>query len=260
MFTPRLALASLSGASDAAWARAGAPYAGAAFLGGIAVCPETRTAARAMVARGREEFLPRDPREFLGRELDLLSAEDLRVGVNIRAVDTARLTEVASYCARHDAIIEINAHCRQAEMCAAGAGEALLRDRDRLAEQVAIAAETGGVVSVKVRAEVEGVDLIDTAAAVQDAGASIIHVDAMDSEPIIADVVDRTNLFVIANNGVRDRTTAMEYLGYGADAVSVGRPSDQPAVLSRVSQAVATWEDSQTAPSQTRARRTLNDR
>jgi len=60
----------------------------------------------------------------------------------------------------------------------------------------------------------------------------------MDSEPVIADVTDACGLFVIANNGVRDARTAGEYLDYGADAVSVGRPSDDPTVLRRVRRAV----------------------
>jgi tRNA-dihydrouridine synthase len=55
---------------------------------------------------------------------------------------------------------------------------------------------------------------------------------------VVADVVAATDAFVIANNGVRDEPTVREYVGYGADAVSVGRPSDDPAVLSRVKRAV----------------------
>jgi len=51
--------------------------------------------------------------------------------------------------------LEINAHCRQEELCAVvGCGETLLRDSDRLAEYVDRAAETGVTVGVKVRAEV----------------------------------------------------------------------------------------------------------
>ncbi|MFT4923616.1 MAG: hypothetical protein ACI8XM_002844, partial [Haloarculaceae archaeon] len=41
LFEPRVALASLSGESDAAWARAGSAFAGAAFLGGIALDDRT---------------------------------------------------------------------------------------------------------------------------------------------------------------------------------------------------------------------------
>jgi tRNA-dihydrouridine synthase len=126
-------------------------------------------------------------------------------------------------------------------MCAAGAGESLLRDSERLCEQVQAAADTGSAVSVKLRAEVDGVSLPDLAPELDAAGADYLHVDAMDSESIIADIADRTTATVIANNGVRDRESVTEYLSYGADAVSVGRPSDDPRVLSRVRSAAESW-------------------
>ena len=242
MFTPRVALASLSGAADAAWARTGADHAGAAFLGGIAVDDPTREAARALVARDREEFLPPDPIGFVEATLDALVDTPIRPGVNVRAASPDAVSEAAAVCADHGAIVEINAHCRQAEMCAAGAGESLLRDGDRLREQVAAAASAGATVSVKLRAEVEGVDLPGLSSRLVDAGADVLHVDAMDTEPVVADVAGAApDAFVIANNGVRDRETAVEYLEYGADAVSVGRPSDEPAVLRRVRRAVEGW-------------------
>ena len=233
-FEPRVALASLSGESDAAWARRGGPFAGAAFLGGIALDEPTREAARAMVGRDRTEFLPSDPVAFVDEQLRALSDVPISAGVNVRTTTLDPLRRVAEVCDRHRATVEINAHCRQEEMCAAGAGETLLGESDRLCEQVRAAAATGAAVSVKVRAEVPGVDLPALAAAVEEAGATAFHVDAMDSEPVIADVAGATDALVIANNGVRDAETVREYLEYGADAVSVGRPSDDPAVLGRV--------------------------
>jgi len=242
MFEPRVALASLSGESDAAWALAGAERAGAAFLGGLALDGPTREAARRMVAdRDRTEFLPADPFAFLERELAALDDAGLRAGFNVRATDAEALGRAARICAAHDAVCEVNAHCRQAEMCEAGAGESLLADPDRLADLVAAAAATDAVVSVKVRTEVDGVDLPALAADLERAGADALHVDAMDSEPVVGDVADATDCFVVANNGVRDRETVREYLALGADAVSVGRPSDDPAVLARVADAVADW-------------------
>ncbi|MFB6120955.1 MAG: tRNA-dihydrouridine synthase [Halobacteriaceae archaeon] len=239
MFAPRLALASLSGESDAEWARAGAAYAGAAFLGGIALDDPTRDAARRMVRdRDRTEFLPDDPLAFVDRELGALSDAPLRPAFNVRATRPAPVREAAAVCADHGAICEVNAHCRQDEMCAAGAGESLLQDGARLAELVAAAADAGADVSVKVRTEVEGVDLPELGARLADAGAAVLHVDAMDSEPVIADVADAADCFLVANNGVRDAETVSEYLDYGADAVSVGRPSDDPDVLARVAAAV----------------------
>ncbi|QLD91028.1 tRNA-dihydrouridine synthase [Natronomonas salina] len=244
MFEPRVAVASLSGESDADWAKQAAPHVGCAFLGGIALDDATRSAARDLVDRDRNEFLPPDPVAFVDRQLAALDAVDVLPAFNVRSATLEPLAEVATVCADRDALVEINAHCRQDEMCAAGAGETLLRDGDRLCEQVRTAADAGATVSVKVRTEVPGVDLPALSARLSDAGADVLHVDAMDSEPVIGEVVEAApEAFVIANNGVRDRETTREYLGYGADAVSVGRPSDDPAVLRRVRAAVEGWFD-----------------
>jgi TIM-barrel protein len=244
MFEPRLALASLSGEADAAWADAAAEYAGAAFLGGIALDDPTRAAAREMVSdRDRTEFLPADPVAFVEDQLSALADAPIRPGFNVRTTTLAPLREVAAVCRAYDAILEVNAHCRQDEMCAAGAGQSLLTDTDGLRDQVQAAAETGAAVSVKVRTEVPNADLVAVAAAAEDAGADAIHVDAMDSEAVVADVAAATDAFVIANNGVRDERTVREYVDYGADAVSVGRPSDDPAVLARVHEATQAYFD-----------------
>ncbi|WP_135824453.1 tRNA-dihydrouridine synthase [Halorussus ruber] len=247
MFEPRLALASLSGQSDAEWAENAQKFAGAAMLGGIALDEPTREAAREMVERDREEFLPENPVAFVDRQLAALGDADIRPGFNVRTATLPPLRKVAETCADRDALLELNAHCRQDEMCRAGAGEALLRDSERLREQVRTAASEGATVSVKVRAELPGVNLPEIARLVADAGGHAVHVDAMDSEGVVAEIADaaeatdESDLFVIANNGVRDRATVREYLAYGADAVSVGRPSDDPAVLRRVRSAVDEW-------------------
>ena len=240
-FRPRVALASLSGESDADWARAGSEYAGAAVLGGIALDVPTREAARELVARDRTEFLPVDSVGFVDEQLAALEDAPIQPGFNVRTTDLEPLREVAIVCRDRDAFVEINAHCRQDEMCAAGAGETLLRDSERLCEQVETAAETGATVSVKVRTEVSGVDLPALAERIQSAGADAVHVDAMDSEAVVGDVAAATDLFVIANNEVRDEASVREYLNCGADAVSVGRPSDEPAVLERVRDATTAW-------------------
>lgn len=238
MFEPRVALASLSGRSDAAWARAGLPHVGAAFLGGIALDRATRTAARRLLERDRDEFLPPDPFQFVDDQLARLEDAPLLAGFNVRASTPAAILRAARICRSRGVMLEVNAHCRQAEMCAAGAGEALLREPARLAEQVEAATSTGATVSVKVRAEVPGVDLVRLARSIEAAGADVIHVDAMDDEPVVGTIAGATDLFVVANNGVRDAASAGEYLDLGADAVSVGRASDEPATLAAVRRAV----------------------
>ncbi|AGB16320.1 hypothetical protein Halru_1714 [Halovivax ruber XH-70] len=238
LFEPRLALASLSGESDATWAREGAEEAGVAFMGGIALDEAARAAARDLVARGRSEFLPPDPIQFVDDQLGALSSVPIRPGINVRSTTLGPIRAVAHVCRRHDAVLELNAHCRQDELRAVGCGETLLADSDRLGEYVATAADTGATVGVKVRAEVPGVDLPSVARTIEAAGGSFVHVDAMDSELVVADVVDATELFVVANNGVRDEATVAEYASMGADAVSIGRPSTDPRVRERVRDAV----------------------
>ena len=239
MFTPRLVAASLSGQSDAAWAKQAAPHVGCAVLGGIALDEATRSAARDLRDRDREEFLPADPIAFIDDQLTALDSVGILPGFNVRSATLDPIAEAATVCADHDALLEINAHCRQDEMCAAGAGQSLLRDGDRLEAQVATAAETGATVSVKVRTEVSGVELPALSARLVAAGADVLHVDAMDSESVVGQVADAApEAFLVANNGVRDRATVVEYLEYGANAVSVGRPSTDPVVLRRVREAL----------------------
>ncbi len=245
-FEPRVALASLSGESDAEWAKAGASYAGAAFLGGIAIDEPTREAARKMVDRDRTEFLPPDPVSFVDEQLTQLDSVPIRPGFNVRTTTLEPLEAVADICVDHDAILEINAHCRQAEICGVGAGETLLHETEKLCRQVSTASERGADVSVKVRTEIPGVDLQTLTTKLEGAGARYIHVDAMDSESVVADIARATDAVIIANNGVRDHETVFEYLDYGADAVSVGRPSDNPTVLSRVQSATRDWFGSRT--------------
>jgi len=239
MFRPRVALASLSGEADAEWARAAADYVGCAFLGGIALDDATRAAAETMTDRDRSEFLPADPVAFVDAQLSALTDAPLRSAFNVRSTTLGPVERAAAVCRDHDAILELNAHCRQAEMCAAGAGEALLCDPEALTAQVRTAADAGAAVSVKVRAEVAGVDLPSLAQRLETAGADAVHVDAMDSESVVERVADATDLFVVANNGVRGHETAREYFDYGADAVSVGRASDDPDVLSAVRETAA---------------------
>ena len=237
---PPVVLASLSGTSDATWAAANAAHVGGAMLGGVALDEPTRGAARGAVARDREEFLPTDPIAFIDDQLRQLSTVDVQAGVNVRASTPAAIEPVAEVCRARGAILEINAHCRQPECTAIGCGQALMRDPQARCAQVRAGAVTGAAVSVKLRTEVPGVDLVGLCDDLEQAGAAILHIDAMDSRSRIRDIARQVDTPIIANNNVRTAADVREYVGYGADAVSVGRASTRPAVLQTVREAVPT--------------------
>jgi TIM-barrel protein len=230
--------ASLSGTADARWARRAAPHVDCAVLGGLALDGPTRAAAREMVARDREEFLPADPLAWARTQVAALADAPVQPGLNVRASAPDAVAAAADVCAAHGALLEVNAHCRQAEMCAAGAGESLMRETDRLRAQVA-AARAAPRVSVKLRAEVT--DLGPVARAASAAGADVLHVDAMDTPESVRRASEAaSDAAVVGNTGVRGRETARRYLARGADAVSAGRPTTNPDTLARVARAVRT--------------------
>jgi putative methanogenesis marker domain 9 len=120
------------------------------------------------------------------------------------------------------AILELNAHCRQPEMEAIGAGQCLTRDLTKLGEWIQEIKQTDAPLSVKVRAGV--VDNVELAKVIDRAGADAIHIDTMDSGPMLVKKIrDATTLKIIANNSVVDYSSAHKMFSMGADYVSVAR-------------------------------------
>ncbi|MDP2846041.1 MAG: tRNA-dihydrouridine synthase, partial [Candidatus Methanoperedens sp.] len=218
-----IALASMAGITDSRFA-AGFRNAGLVILGGYNLDEKTNDAARKETARGRTEFVSDKPTEFIEKELEA-SKGTTTIAVNVRAASLPPYKEAAALAKKFGAILEINAHCRQPEMTALGAGEALLKDVPRLCEYVAEIKKTGVVLSVKTRANV--VNDVELALALEKAGADIIHIDAMHPQGIDIGVIKRvrnlTNLFIIGNNSVVDFESAKEMFSRGADMVSVAR-------------------------------------
>ena len=223
-----LALASLSGESDAEWALRRQEWIDVAFLGGLALDETTREAARAMVERGRDEFLTFEPFAWIREQFGKLEGSGVRPAVNVRASSPQPLEEAARAVSEFDGILEINAHCRQPEMIEAGSGHALLRDSGRLWEYLEAAQGCGVDVSLKARFEVPGVDSVSLLNRAAENGLTYLHVDTMDSESLLRNVTGAT---VIANNGVREPKDLETMAGYGAGMVSVAR-GDRPEILS----------------------------
>ena len=80
-------------------------------------------------------------------------------------------------------------------------------------------------VSVKIRANVPGVDILEVSRVIDRAGADFLHVDAMYPGLDTADydtvqsICQETNLFVIGNNSIRNVESAQKMLAAGADGI-----------------------------------------
>jgi tRNA-dihydrouridine synthase B len=234
-----IAIASMAGMVDAAYVAERAGHVGMAFIGGYSVDPPTIAASRQMAEGGRCEFLPGDPVAELSRQADLLSALPVVGGVNLRAGTPEALAAVAS--AVGDRVIyEIDAHCRQAPMIGAGAGEYLLHHPDRLAEMVRALASDGVTVSVKIRAGIAGNDP-RLARQLWEAGASLLHVDLMDGGYAkIRQIRNASPILIIANNSMQSFDRVMEMFSHGADLVSLARRSD-PETLAGIDAAITRY-------------------
>lgn len=220
---PPLVAASLSGESDARWARERSRFVGMVCLGGVSMDASTRAASSRMVGRGRNEFLVSRPERFLDRQLRLLSDCPMLVALNVRSATLRGFLRAARIARAHGALVEINAHCRQPEMLDIGCGESLLADPDKLEDCVRAVKSLGVTVGVKGRFEIKTTDPVRNLNRAAEAGADFLHVDAMDSEPLIRNL---RAPFIIANNGIREGRHVRQYADYGADAVSVARASE----------------------------------
>ena len=174
-----VAVASMAGIVDAAYVLNRAEHIGAAFIGGYAIDQPTMEAARVMAAGGnRKEFLYDDPVEELKKQVALLEKSTVITGLNLRGSNPESFRVIAK--ALGDSVVyEIDAHCRQPEMIAAGCGEHFLNKPGDLLAVVRALKSEGVTVSVKIRAGVAADDRV-LARKLWEGGADILHIDLMD--------------------------------------------------------------------------------
>ena len=84
-------------------------------------------------------------------------------------------------------------------------------------------------VSVKIRANVDGVDTLDVAGVIDDAGADYLHIDAMKKGVFDADynlvneICDNTNIKVIGNNSMNCEKNIEKMINSGVYGFSIAR-------------------------------------
>lgn len=222
-----LALASMAGIVDAAYVRERAGHVGLAFIGGYSIDAATLDAARAIAADGpRKEFIFDDPVTELRRQIGLLSDGDVIPGINIRGSRPESYTALARDLG-DSAVYEIDAHCRQPAMVAAGCGEYYLKNPRELCAAIRALKKENVTVSVKIRAGVADDDRL-LAQSCWKAGADILHVDLMDlGFARLRQIRNSCPLMIIANNSINTFDRMREMLSHGADIVSLARHADE---------------------------------
>ncbi|MGA9086441.1 MAG: methanogenesis marker 9 domain-containing protein [Methanoregula sp.] len=222
-----VAIASMAGVVDARYVLDRKAHAGVAFIGGYAIDRPTMDAAREIAAGGeRREFLYDDPVAALRAEIDLLKKSDVVTGINLRGSSPASFAALADAFG-DEVVYEIDAHCRQAPMVAAGAGEFYLKNPGALVAVVKALREKEVTVSVKMRVGVAADDRA-LVRALWGAGADILHIDLMDTGVAkLRQIRNSCPLLIIANNSITTFDRMREMLSHGADLVSLARQSDE---------------------------------
>lgn len=203
----------------------------AVTLGGYSLDEKTIEASRKIIQRGRKEFhfeldeiIP-----HIQNEVDSIKKihPDVIVSANVRSTIPEPIIEASKINALD--IIEINCHCRQDEILAVGCGQEMLK-RDDIFDYISqIVDDSESQVSVKIRANVKGVDTLDIARTIEDAGADYLHLDAMNPNVFDADwklleeVCNNTNINVIGNNSIDSPQKIRKMYQCGVYGFSIAR-------------------------------------
>lgn len=202
-----------------------------ATLGGYSLDEPTIDASKKIIGRGRKEFdFPLDE-IFSHIEREVISIKnvhrDVKVSANVRATTPQPIIEVGNI--NNLDIVEINCHCRQEEILSIGCGQEMLK-RDDLNEFISqVVDNVDSEVSVKIRANVEGIDTLDIANVIEDAGADYLHIDAMKKGvfeadwELLRDICSEVGIKVIGNNSVNSVENVEKMISTGVGGFSIAR-------------------------------------
>ena len=225
-------VAPMAGITNADFLNKVIPYGfNVATLGGYSLDEPTIDASKRIIERGRKEFdFPLDV-IFNHIESEVASIKkvhsDVKVSANVRATTPQPIIEAGNI--KDLDIVEINCHCRQNEILAIGCGQNML-NRPDLSDFISqVVDNVESEVSVKIRANVEGVDTFEIAHLIDDAGADYLHIDAMKKGVFEADwdllekICNNVDIKVIGNNSVNSQENVKKMISSGVDGFSIAR-------------------------------------
>jgi len=200
-------------------------------LGGYNTDSETIAAGKKIINRGRSEFdiAKDDLINTIEKETNLIKKNyHVKVSANLRAISPDPIIEISKIKLLD--VVEVNFHCRQKEILDIGCGQSLLEDTDLLIEFMKnIVKKSKSQVSVKIRANVNGIDTLKIAKILDNLSIDYLHVDAMKPKFNIADldiiskIASETNTFLIGNNSITSIEDVHAMINNGADGISIAR-------------------------------------
>ena len=202
-----------------------------ATLGGYSLDEPTIEASQKIIERGRKEFVFPSNTIFRHIENEVAAIKkvhsDVKASANVRATTPQPIIDVGNI---NDLdIVEINCHCRQEEILAVGCGQEMLIRNDLNDFISQVVDNVDCEVSVKIRANVEGVDTLKVAQIIENAGADFLHIDAMKKGVFEADwellteICNNTNIKVIGNNSVNSEANVKKMIDTGVYGFSIAR-------------------------------------
>lgn len=225
-------VAPMAGITDSRFLNKVIPYGfNVATLGGYSLDAPTIEASKKIIERGRKEFdFPLDD-IFSHIENEVASIKsvhkNVKVSANVRSTTPQPIIEVGNI--KDLDIVEINCHCRQEEILAIGCGQEMLKRAD-LGDFISqVVDNVDCAVSVKIRANVNGIDTLNIAKIIESAGADYLHIDAMKKGIFDADygllrnVCNHTNIKVIGNNSINSIENAEKMIDTGVCGFSIAR-------------------------------------
>lgn len=206
-------------------------------IGGYNIDAPTITAGEKIVERGRKEFLISKENiiETIENEANLIKDKspnpNIKISVNLRAKSSDPIIEISKI--KDIDIVEVNCHCRQEEFLKIECGQNMLKNPQYLDEFLKqIKKKAKSEVSTKIRANVNGTNIVKIAKIVEESKLDYIHIDAMnpgvnscDLEIIkkIASTINPKKLFIIGNNSITSINKAKKMIDAGAWGISIGR-------------------------------------
>ena len=226
-------VAPMAGITDSEFLNKVIPYGfDVATLGGYSLDSLTIEASKKIIERGRAEFVfpLNEILPHIENEVNTIKKvhSNVKVSANVRATTTQPIIEVGNI--RKLDIIEINCHCRQNEILDIGCGQEMLNraDLDKFISNVVDNVKSE--VSVKIRANVKGIDTLEIVKMIEHAGADYIHIDAMKkgvSEAdwnLLSEISSNVdNIKVIGNNSINSKVNLNKMIQTGVDGFSIAR-------------------------------------